>query len=76
MKFRMHFFTAPFRLEVGCTRKGRPSYRWTTGYQAALANGQTSQAVTRAGAYHMAKQSGRTAKFHPSEDSARAAVQS
>jgi hypothetical protein len=60
-------------IEVGCTVKRRPSYRWAQGYSEATKDGYSAP-LTLKNWRGMASRDGHKVKVHASEDSARAAI--
>lgn len=72
MKVR-HYFPSD-DLERAPARSGRIGYRWVPGYAEALPGTQRSMSMTRRDIYAMARRDGYSAKFHPTEDAARAAL--
>ncbi len=63
-----HLYDPGYRLEVGCTRLGWPSYRWVQAWVEALENGCSSIACTMANWRGMARRDEDTLVFHYGKD--------
>ena len=70
----VHIFPTSCGVEVACTRRGRPSCRWVTGWTEIGANGYHSNPLPLREWQALARRDGFRLQAHRTEDACRAAV--